>query len=76
MVRHILVTPNEIIDDETAKQRLEDALEKIADGEEFGEIAKLLSDDPGSANMAAKWIGRVQALSCLNSRKSSTRGNR
>jgi peptidyl-prolyl cis-trans isomerase SurA len=49
-VRHILVTPNEIIDDETAKQRLEDALEQIKDGEDFGEIAKLLSDDPGSAN--------------------------
>ena len=49
-VRHILVTPNEIIDDETARQRLEDALERVAEGEEFGEIAKLLSDDPGSAN--------------------------
>ena len=50
LVRHILVTPNEIIDDETAKQRLEDALQQIRDGEDFGEIAKLLSDDPGSAN--------------------------
>ncbi len=49
-VRHILITPNEIIDDETAKQRLRDALERIAEGEEFGELAKLLSDDPGSAN--------------------------
>ena len=49
-VRHILITPNEIIDDETAKQRLEDAIERIAEGEEFGQIAKLLSDDPGSAN--------------------------
>jgi peptidyl-prolyl cis-trans isomerase SurA len=50
LVRHILVTPNEIIDDQTAKQRLEDALEKIQVGEEFGEQAKLLSDDPGSVN--------------------------
>lgn len=49
-VRHILVTPNEIIDDETAKQRLEDAYERIQNGEDFGEIAKLMSDDPGSAN--------------------------
>lgn len=49
-VRHILVTPNEIIDDETAKQRLDRAVQQIRDGEEFGEIAKLLSDDPGSAN--------------------------
>jgi peptidyl-prolyl cis-trans isomerase SurA len=49
-VRHILITPNEIIDDETAKQRLENALERISNGEDFGEIAKLMSDDPGSAN--------------------------
>jgi peptidyl-prolyl cis-trans isomerase SurA len=59
LVRHILVTPNEIIDDETAQQRLEDALEKIADGQEFGELAKLLSDDPGSANSGGEmdWSG-------------------
>ena len=50
-IRHILVSPNEIIDDATAKQRLEVALEKIRAGEEFGEHAKLLSDDPGSANL-------------------------
>jgi len=50
-VRHILVQPNEIIDDATAKQRLEEALEKIRAGENFGEQAKLLSDDPGSANL-------------------------
>ena len=44
--RHILITPNEIIDDETAKQQLEDALEKIEAGEDFAELAKLLSDGP------------------------------
>ena len=44
--RHILITPNEIIDDETAKQQLEDALERIEAGEDFGELAKLLSDGP------------------------------
>ena len=49
--RHILIIPNEIIDDETAKQRLDEALVKIRGGEDFGEQAKLLSDDPGSANL-------------------------
>lgn len=53
-VRHILVMPDEIIDDETAKQQLEDARERIADGEEFGEIAKLLSDDPGSGSLGGE----------------------
>ena len=54
MVRHILVTPDQIIDDETAKQRLEDAYERINGGEDFGEVAKLLSDDPGSANVGGE----------------------
>ena len=49
-VRHILISPNEIIDEETARQRLEDAVERISGGEDFGEIAKLLSDDTVSAN--------------------------
>ena len=49
-VRHILIMPNEIIDDATAKQRLEEALERINGGEDFEEVAKLMSDDTGSAN--------------------------
>jgi len=59
LVRHILITPNEIIDDQTAKQRLDDALEKIHAGEDFGELAKLLSDDPGSVNNGGEmdWSG-------------------
>ena len=58
-VRHILIVPNEIIDDETARQRLEEALEKLRDGEDFGELAKLLSDDPGSTNSGGDmgWTG-------------------
>jgi peptidyl-prolyl cis-trans isomerase SurA len=57
--RHILITPNEIIDDETAQQQLEDAYERIEGGEDFGEVAKLLSDDPGSANLGGDlgWAG-------------------
>ncbi len=54
LIRHILITPNEIIDDETARQRLDDAIDRMAEGEEFGEIAKLLSDDPGSANQGGE----------------------
>jgi peptidyl-prolyl cis-trans isomerase SurA len=53
-IRHILITPNEIIDDETAKQQLEEAVVKIISGEDFGELAKLLSDDPGSANQGGE----------------------
>jgi peptidyl-prolyl cis-trans isomerase SurA len=57
--RHILVSPNEIIDDATAKQQLDDAWQRLQDGEEFAELAKLLSDDPGSANSGGDlgWAG-------------------
>ena len=57
--RHILITPNEIIDDETARQQLLDAHQRIEGGEDFGELAKLLSDDPGSANSGGElgWAG-------------------
>ena len=58
-VRHILVQPNELIDDATARQRLEEALEAIRGGADFGEQAKLLSDDPGSSNLGGDlgWAG-------------------
>lgn len=58
-VRHILITPNEIIDDQTAKQRLDDARKQLQEGADFGELAKLMSDDPGSANEAGEmgWAG-------------------
>ncbi len=57
--RHILVMPNEIIDNETAKQLLVHAHERIVAGENFDELAKLLSDDPGSANDGGElgWAG-------------------
>ena len=57
--RHILIQPNEIIDDATAKQRLQDAYDRITGGEDFAELAKLLSDDPGSANNGGElgWAG-------------------
>ena len=59
-LRHILITPNEIIDDETAKQRLQEAVEQLREGSaEFGELAKLMSDDPGSVNDGGEmgWVG-------------------
>ncbi|MDJ0907632.1 MAG: peptidylprolyl isomerase [Woeseiaceae bacterium] len=59
LVRHILIRPDEIIDDQTAEQQLRDAYNRINEGEEFGELAKLLSDDPGSANDGGElgWAG-------------------
>ena len=50
-IRHILIEPNEIIDDATAKQQLDDVLNRLGNGADFGDLAKLHSDDTGSANL-------------------------
>ena len=47
--RHILITPNEIVDDETARSRLAAIRERVINGDSFADIAMLESDDPGSA---------------------------
>ena len=46
--RDILVKPTEIQDDATVAQRLRDVRERILAGEDFGALAKTLSEDPGS----------------------------
>jgi len=46
---HILLTTNEVVDDETVRSRLEEFRDRIAAGESFADIAKLESEDPGSA---------------------------
>lgn len=58
-VRHILVSPNEIIDKDTALQKIKDARQQLLDGAEFAAVAKLFSDDPGSANAGGEmgWTG-------------------
>ena len=48
-VRHILVMPNEIRSDKDSKGRINQVYKKIDNGEDFAELAKEYSDDPGSA---------------------------
>jgi peptidyl-prolyl cis-trans isomerase SurA len=59
LTRHILVTPNEIIDDQTARQKVTDALEEIREGADFSEVARLTSDDPTTAPLGGDlgWTG-------------------
>jgi len=48
--RHILIKTNELQDDETVRSRLVSIRERIMSGkEEFGAVAKAVSEDPGSA---------------------------
>jgi peptidyl-prolyl cis-trans isomerase SurA len=48
-VRHILLTTNELEDDETVRQRLATIRERVLKGEEFAAIAAVTSQDTGSA---------------------------
>jgi peptidyl-prolyl cis-trans isomerase SurA len=48
-VRHILMKPNELDDDETVRQKLSKVRDRIMKGEDFGGIASTASTDPGSA---------------------------
>src|SRR5690606_29480039 len=57
--RHILLTPNEIMDDDAVEQRLIGIREQILGGDEFGPIARAISEDPVSAADGGDlgWIG-------------------
>jgi len=48
-VRHILMKPTELDDDETVRQKLARLRERIQKGESFAGIASTASEDPGSA---------------------------
>jgi peptidyl-prolyl cis-trans isomerase SurA len=48
--RHILMRPNEVQDDATTKQRLSALRDRVLAGEDFGALASVTSEDPGSAS--------------------------
>jgi len=58
-VRHILMLPNEILDDAAVQQRLTNIREQILGGDDFGAIAQALSEDAVSAaeNGDLGWVG-------------------
>ncbi len=47
-VRHILITPNELTDNETAKTQIVALYNRLVSGEDFADLARKYSSDPGS----------------------------
>jgi len=48
-VRHILIKPTEVLDEEAARELAASLRQRALDGEDFSELAKEFSDDIGSA---------------------------
>ena len=48
-VRHILIKPNEIRDDNESRMLAKDLYDRIQSGKDFAELARAFSDDPDSA---------------------------
>lgn len=47
--RHILITTNEVLDDDAARQKLSEIRTQILAGDDFEAVATVMSEDPGSA---------------------------
>ena len=47
-IRHILLRPNEILDEAATQQKARSIREQIMNGDDFATIAKSVSEDPGS----------------------------
>ena len=56
-VRHILIKPNEVLDDAAAQRLASDLVERIRGGEDFGSLARQYSDDIGSAAEGGELLG-------------------
>ncbi len=53
-VAHIMISTRNEVTDEEAKKRLEEIINRINQGEDFGDLAKQFSEDPGSKNNGGK----------------------
>lgn len=58
-VRHILIKPNEALSDSDAEQKLLGLKERLAQGEDFADLARAHSDDKGSAIKGGE-LGEVE----------------
>lgn len=58
--RHILIKTDEITDLQQARQQLEELRLRIINGDDFAELAKQYSDDPGSGGLGGDlgWFGK------------------
>lgn len=58
-VRHILIAPNEVLDSDAAREKIQGIRQRIVAGDDFATVARAVSDDPGSKNEGGDlgWTG-------------------
>lgn len=73
-VRHILVKPTEVLDEQAAERLTGDLKDRIEAGEDFGELAREYSDDIGSAAEGGElgWTNPGQMVPEFESTMAST----
>lgn len=49
-VRHVLIEPSEVLDDDSAHEKIKGIRQRIMAGDDFAAVARAVSDDPGSKN--------------------------
>ncbi|MCP1672979.1 peptidyl-prolyl cis-trans isomerase SurA [Natronocella acetinitrilica] len=62
--RHILIRTSEVVTDEDARLRLESLLDRIENGEDFSALARVHSDDSGTASRGGDldWVSPGQLV--------------
>ena len=73
-VRHILITPTEVMDDAAAEALTQSLRERALEGEDFAELAKEYSDDIGSAQEGGElgWTSAGQMVPEFEAAMAST----
>lgn len=63
-VRHILITPNELVDEQDAIERLRQLRQRLDGGDDFATLARTHSDDRGSALQGGDlgWVSAGQMV--------------
>jgi peptidyl-prolyl cis-trans isomerase SurA len=67
--RHILIKTNELVDDTTARKRLQDLKDRLQNGEDFATLARAHSDDKASAAKGGDlgWVSPGQMVPSFES---------
>ena len=57
-VRHILISPDQVRSEEEAERQIRSLYNRLQEGDDFGDLARCNSDDPGSAAQGGRlgWI--------------------